>query len=404
MRLQAKPVALVAAVAVAAVVVTTVVVVGQVPTVTADDEPVAPLSSAGVTGTPTTPGTPTAGPSTPTTPSSTPTPTGKPSGTPTSGGLTGPTVIELEPDTYRRGAAPSIPYVDQRTLIAGGTRATAKARVNAAARTSTGVLAIGSSDDGRTELQDFDDTGRLRRRVADVATVEASTDGLFSAYATQNRDAEVKGSTITWQSHKTSQTLQVRRPNDFDVRVLYVNAGFVYFSSRPSVSGDSRLYRWKLPSSVVEQVANVKNPLTLSPQGLQLAMLSSISDQGSCTAVVDATDTRIAYWRTCAFMVHSFSPKGRTVLAGAAYADGYGEGFAAVLDNSTGKVLRKWSGTVLGSAYEDEDHVLLTADDDDDKRGAIVRCSISTGDCELATPLGRGGQDARSTDQAARLP
>lgn len=401
MKLQAKAVGLVAGVAVAAVGVSAFVVARQVPTLDAGDRPAGPIGTAGPTGTPDTP-TPTTQP-TPS-PTGSPTPTGKPSSTPTSTGtgLTGPTIIELEPTSYRRGAAPSIPYTEQNSLVDGDTRAKVSAPIWAGARTTTGVLVVVSPGADRTELQVFDDAGRLVRRVPGVTTVKSSADSRFSAYATGDPSEQKKGSVVTWQTG--SQTRRLSRPDDYGLRVLYVDAGFVYFSSRTTVGGVDALYRWKIPGTTVERRAGVTRPTAISPNGLQVSMVTSVSDEGSCSRVVDAANTRISYWSTCAFSIHSFSPRGKTVLAGGAYADGYGEAFAAVLENSTGKVLRKWQGTVLGSAYEDEDHVLIVADADDDRRGAIVRCAISTGACELATPLGKGGQDARADGQAAGLP
>ena len=398
MELQAKSIALVAGVAVAAVVVTAFVVVRQVPTVTAGSDPAAPLSATTSTGTPTSPpATPTATPST--TPSKTPTRTA--SSTPSSTGLTGPTVIELEPGSYERGAAPSIPYVDKRTLVDGRTRAKSDRLVWQSVRTTDGPLAVVATGTDSTELRAYDRDGKLLQRVPGVSTVKASADGRFSAYATTGPREEDKGAVVTWRSHDDSQTRQLRRPADYGLRILYVDAGFVYFSSSTSVAGDAALYRWKLPGSTVERRSGVQNPSAVSPQGSQVSMVTSTSDEGSCSKVVDAANTRIGYWSTCEFSIRAFSPRGRTVLAGAAYTDGYGEGFTAVLENSTGKVLRKWNGLVLGSAYEDEDHVLMVVEEKE--HNAIVRCSIATGDCRLATPLAAGGQEARSAGLAYSL-
>ncbi|ADB32053.1 hypothetical protein Kfla_2988 [Kribbella flavida DSM 17836] len=36
---------------------------------------------------------------------------------------------------------------------------------------------------------------------------------------------------------------------------------------------------------------------------------------------------------------------------------------------------------------EDDDHLLMVADTGENTRAAIIRCTISTGACELATPL-----------------
>ena len=52
--------------------------------------------------------------------------------------------------------------------------------------------------------------------------------------------------------------------------------------------------------------------------------------------------------------------------------------------------MREWGGgpSFLETVIEDDQHFLIIADDGGARRrGAIIRCSITTGACEIALPL-----------------
>ncbi len=385
MKLNAKALGLVAGVAAAAVVVTTALVARQVPQLSATDKPAAPIQIA------TTPVTPSSTPWT-STPSSTP----SVSKTPTTPTLQGPVTQNLDPGSLGRGAAPQIPYVNEHVLIAGGRKATSKSTIVAGARAGDGLLAVVAITDARTELQIFDRTGRVTERVPDVNRVRSSAGGTYSAYSTEKFDlssgAALKGSTVSWRDNRSGEIFGLSRPDAYDARILRVDSERVYFSSRASASSStSSLYEWWVANGKVNRMTHVRTPTALSANGTQAASLVSLTDTGSCTSV-QASFNGTGYWKTCDYQVDDFGPAGRTVLAGPAYRDGYSDTYVAVLDNSNGKLLRKWQGvSVMRTAYEDDDHILLVAEKG--SRGAIVRCSISTGDCELATPYVEGAGD-----------
>jgi hypothetical protein len=60
------------------------------------------------------------------------------------------------------------------------------------------------------------------------------------------------------------------------------------------------------------------------------------------------------------------------------------------LDGEKGDLLHEWSGTFRQTVAEDDQHLLLLADDGEGTKASIIRCTITTGACELATPLARG--------------
>jgi hypothetical protein len=242
----------------------------------------------------------------------------------------------------------------------------------------------------------FDRTGRVTERVPDVSRVRSSAGGSYSAYSTEkfdpNSGAALKGSTVSWRDNRSGETIGLSRPDAYSVRILGVDSRRVYFSSRASASSStSSLYEWWVGNGKVSRMTHVPSPTALSANASQAASLVSLTDTGSCTSVL-ASLNGTGYWKTCDYQVDAFGPAGRTVLAGPAYRDGYSDTYVAVLDNSNGKLLRKWQGvSVMRAAYEDDDHILLVAEKG--SRGAIVRCSISTGACELATPYVEGAGD-----------
>jgi hypothetical protein len=258
------------------------------------------------------------------------------------------------------------------------------------------MMAVVALADSLTELQIFDRAGRVTERVPDVRRVRSSAGGTYSAYSTEKFDltsgAALKGSTVSWRDNRSGETIGLSRPDAYDLRLLRVDAERVYFSSRASASSStSSLYEWWIGTGKVSRMTHVPNPTALSANGTQAASLVSLTDTGSCTSV-QASLNGTGYWKTCDYQVDAFGPAGRTVLAAPAYRDGYADTYVAVLDNSNGKLLRKWQGvSVMRAAYEDDDHILLAAEKG--SRGAIVRCSISTGECELATPFVEGAGD-----------
>ena len=171
--------------------------------------------------------------------------------------------------------------------------------------------------------------------------------------------------------------------------LAYVN-GKVYYSAQATEAANrSSLYEWTPGDSKAKKIDTVVFPLGLSADAKIAASLSVLSDSSSCSNVTEvATGKRL--WRTCDYQVRGFTPDGATAIGGPAYSDGYGDGLAAALDAKTGNLLHEWSGTFRQTVAEDDQHLLLLADDGEDTKASIIRCTITTGACELATPLARG--------------
>ena len=118
-----------------------------------------------------------------------------------------------------------------------------------------------------------------------------------------------------------------------------------------------------------------------------------------------------ARWSSCSWVPVRFSPDGSTVYADPINARGADANRHAVLDAETGDVLLVLSvagqAGYLDSAVFEDDEALLVSVDRFPPRGpavnAIVRCAVSSGHCETATPPQRviSGEDYVFDDGAA---
>jgi hypothetical protein len=149
-------------------------------------------------------------------------------------------------------------------------------------------------------------------------------------------------------------------------------------------SPDASQAWWSISHGIVDTVPGVVAVGGVADDAGLLGM-TSLSDEGSCWALFEGGRRRPA-WQTCDYTLFDFSPSGRRILAGPAYLDGFGQGFAAVLDRS-GQVLAEWhsedQAAILGTTWEDEDHVLVTAFQDDEY--AVIRVDLD-GTVEFALP------------------
>ncbi len=135
---------------------------------------------------------------------------------------------------------------------------------------------------------------------------------------------------------------------------------------------------------LVDVVPGVISVRDVADDGGMLGM-TSLSDEGSCWGLFEVWKRR-PKWETCDYTLFDFSPSGERIVAGPAYLDGFGQGMAAVLDRQ-GRVLAEWhskgEAAILGSTWEDEDHVLLKAFQDE--KYAVIRVGLD-GTVELALP------------------
>ncbi len=119
-------------------------------------------------------------------------------------------------------------------------------------------------------------------------------------------------------------------------------------------------------------------------QSGQMVAMTSVADEGSCWGRFQVWEPKPA-WETCDYTLFDLSPSGARILAGPAYLDGFGQGFAAVLDDD-GQVVAEWhskgQAALLGTVWEDDDHVLALVFQDDS--WAVLRLGVADGSVELA--------------------
>ncbi|TCM49058.1 hypothetical protein [Kribbella sp. VKM Ac-2568] len=375
---------LVAAVAVAAVALGGVFAYQQGPR--GNDSAAAPLFA------PTSPATPT--------PSRTPTPSVTPSTTPSrtpsapQTTSTGPTRIKLNLAKLPKGRAPQIPYLVGREVRGGAgdpTKIPGSGNIHAIARLGSRVLAVVSKGNG-TELVKID-YGAVERvpDVTDLVSTDDQTAVAYAATRTTEGGGALRGGIVYAETIESVKSLQL--PNSWDVYPLAYRNGKVYFRASATETGSNwNLYEWTPGAAKATEITTVKSPTALSDDGRVAASIGLLNDSGTCSDVtLVATGKKL--WRTCENQLSAFTPDGATAIGRPSYLDGYCDTTVAALDASTGRLIREWSSCFHQSEAEDDQHFLIIADasdgggEDGYGRRAIIRCDISTGACELATPL-----------------
>ncbi|NEA35553.1 hypothetical protein [Streptomyces sp. SID13031] len=387
-------VVLVASVAVAAVVVGGVLAYRQSPKQATAAEAV-PLP--GQASTPTPALTPSKTPVVPPSISPSGKPPSVPSTTPSSTppGFTGPTTVELTVSKLPKGREPQVPYLVGRE-VRGGAGEVAKVPGNgsiyAVGRLDPYVLAIvDKGEDTGTELVRFDGYSNDVRRTAGVSSLVTTEDQSSAAYAAariSSQGSATKGATVYAEHGGTVQSLKV--PNGWNVEVLAYANGKVFYRSGETEQSAWNLYAWT-PGAAKAVLQKVPAPTAVSSDGRIAASAGLINNTGSCSTISEiATGKQL--WRTCDNLISGFTPDGATAIGGPAYADGYCSLEQAALDTKGGTLLREWKGCFHQMKAEDDQHMLMVAvasggGGDPGTKSAIIRCNITNGTCELATPI-----------------
>jgi hypothetical protein len=322
----------------------------------------------------------------PTTPPFTPTPSATPSAAPVK--------ITLNLSKLTKGRDPQVPYLVGREVRGGGgdiRKIPGKEQIQQIARRGDEILAILSKGTG-TELLEIGYTAAIPR-TPDVTTLVTTDDGSRAAYGAvrtgSGGEALVGG--IVYADSPSRQLRKLQVPNGWDLQVLAYLNDKVYFRSGNDRAGSNwKLYGWAPDSPKATEIKTIASPTGLSDNGEVAASVSSISSSGTCSAVtVVATGKRL--WKTCENQVVGFTPDAATAIGAPAYLDGYSNGTVSALDARTGKLIREWTGSFHQTVAEDDQHFLIVADGgSEETKASIIRCDITTGSCELATPLAVG--------------
>ncbi|WP_433165027.1 hypothetical protein [Kribbella sp. CA-247076] len=377
---------LVASVAVAAVAIGAAIAYRQGPQNASADA--APL-----TGSPSPTPSPSQTPKPSTTPTpSTPTPTAKPTTTPPKP-PSGPVKSEVKLDQLKAGRLPQVAYLTGRTVRGGAgqeVKIPGTQDIQRVARMGQSVLAVVGGNDNTTEMLTIGSDGAILRRTPNVTGIVTTEDGMAAAYNTtlvSDLGEQSPGTTIYAEQERIQK---VTVPDVWNTTLIGYSNGKVYFqASAKEAASTWTLYSWTPGASKVTAIKTVPKPTAVSADGTVAASLTTLTDYNSCTSVLAVASGK-RLWRTCDYQVDGFTPDGTTAIAGPFYRDGYADGIAAALDAKAGTLLHEWSGVFRQTVAEDDQHLLILADTGEESPASIIRCTITTGACELATPLAKG--------------
>jgi hypothetical protein len=132
---------------------------------------------------------------------------------------------------------------------------------------------------------------------------------------------------------------------------------------------------------------SVRSPVGVDSTGKVAADFVAGAAQTFCSTVNDLTSGKQRL-RTCEYAISGFTPDTKTVIGTPDFRNGGADPLVVALDSADGMIRREWTGVqFLEVVAEDDDHLLMVADSGEGTPGAIIRCTIATGACELATPL-----------------
>jgi hypothetical protein len=338
----------------------------------------------------------------------TPTPTPKPPATPskppsatpttpkaTKTGVSGPKTVAVSLAKLEQGRSPQLVHTLDRKVSGGPDQAhtvPGKNRIIGATQAGATTYTLESRDPDLVLVRS--DGAGLSSEVRDVTTLVGAIDGSYAAFATQKQKAtgeQLAGSTV-YAENGGELKYKLVLPDSWNVQVIAVADGKVFYAATPEESGLPRLYTWVPGRSSATAVKNVTSPVAVSADG-ELVVALDVGGAGSCSNVIElATGKKL--WRTCEYMVLGFTPDKSFAIAGPAYADGYAPQTSWLLDNkNNGELVREWTGVSFRQVRaEDDQHLLMEVDDGPETKGAIIRCTITSGECERATPITPGDQ------------
>ncbi|TDU89234.1 hypothetical protein EV138_2795 [Kribbella voronezhensis] len=289
------------------------------------------------------------------------------------------------------GRPPQVAYVSGRTIRGGlGEDVTVPGRqeIIRAVRYDGDALVILEVGMGGSELVRVSkDQGILPGSTPAVASLVTSVNEDAVAYGTARTNADHtsrQGNAVYWRNAFTDNKLD--RPEDWASTVLAVVGDTVYFAASTDRDGQtSTLNVWHTQTGQVDLLKSFRSPAVVDFQGTNGVDQISGAAQTFCSAIRElATGSQL--WRTCEYSLNGFTPDGRTVIATPDFRGEGGDPSTTAIDSRSGAVRRQWTGVhFLGATAEDDDHLLMVVDTGENTAGAIIRCSIGSGACELAT-------------------
>ncbi|MFF1818565.1 hypothetical protein ACFVWG_14785 [Kribbella sp. NPDC058245] len=294
------------------------------------------------------------------------------------------------------GRSPQVAYLSGRVVkggLGGDITVPGKQAIMGAVRYDGEAMVILEVGVGGSELVQVSESTGIEpgTRIPDVASLVTSVDEDMIAFGTARRNADntsARGNTVYLRSSFVDEEL--RRPNDWASTVLAVVGDTVYFAAQTDRDGQtSTLNAWHWKTGKVDLLSSFKSPADVDFQGARGVDQLSGAAQTFCSAIRQLADGK-QLWRTCEYSLNGFTPGGGTVFATPDFRGEGGDPSTTAIDSRTGEVLRRWTGVqFLGTVAEDDDHLLMAVDTGENTAGAIIRCSIGSGSCELATSVAK---------------
>jgi len=320
-----------------------------------------------------------------------------PAATPSTLKPTASAVTKLNISKLPQGREPQVPYLIGREVHSGSNyqvQIPGKGSVLSLGQLGGSTLAVVmyEPDGDGTELLKLEPGGTVRR-TPDVSSLVTTADQTAAAYAAARLSSlgvPNKGGTVYAETGDSVQSLKL--PNSWEARVIAYTGGKVYYRASDEETGPWKLYAWVPGEAKAQLIKAVVSPTAVSADGRTAAAMPVRNDDGTCSNVVQIpSGTQL--FRTCAFQVRGFTPNGAIAYGDEDNAEGFCSGTSAAFEANSGKVLHEWKGCFQAMAVEDDQHVLVVAfatpaGQTEQVRTAIIRCTISTGACELATPIG----------------
>jgi hypothetical protein len=301
--------------------------------------------------------------------------------------------INIDLNNLPAGDPPAVPYVEDRTVVIGDTRIPVEdeREISAMAAFDGGAHVSLCGDEG-CELVRVTPDG-AEGLGATSSTPIASGDLRWNAYTIGEQDI-----TLVVYDSADGTTSSVELPDAMTARMFAVVDGTVFFRAegRDAVGFGRPLLSWSRGQDAPTVVPGEYDATAVSSDGQLVGAVTQTKDR-LCSRVVDRA-TGSALWETCDGGVLRFSPDGSYVWSVPPreipnYTGGYSSGDFMIRDGATGEVVRllpPWDNEVdfVAATFEDDDHLLLQAEQPG--QTALVRCTVSTGECELATPVAQG--------------
>lgn len=328
------------------------------------------------------------------TPSTSPTPPTTSPTTPTATpSAAGPAKVVLKLSKLPTGRAPQVAYLVGREVRGGAgqpVKIPGTGQIQEVARLGDEVLAVVTKGEG-TELLKIGYAPEPERTPDVTSVVTTDDETTAAAYATTRTGPggqALRGSTVYAYLAADDQVHKISLPKAWDTRVLAYQGGKIWFRGGDSDGATSwRLYTWVPGTPRATEVKTISSPTGLTRDGTVAASRNVSADFGTCSSLTQVS-TGKRLWRTCEYQITSFTPDGTVAVGAPAHQDGYADLMVSALDTNTGAHLKQWTGlSFKKTVVEDDQHFLILADDGPETNAAIIRCSITTAACELATPL-----------------